>query len=108
MQKLQEPAAPRRDVAQTFARLAREWKARKSHSSCVEDMALDMAYQQIIGLGPPVIPFILAELERDPDHWFWALHAITQANPVPDASRGRVAAMSEAWLDWGRNQWYRW
>ena len=39
--------------------------------------------------------------------WFWALHAITGANPVPAASRGNVQAMAEAWLQWGSEKGYK-
>lgn len=66
------------------------------------------AYQQIIGLGPAVVPLLLAELDREPDHWFWALKAITGADPLPPDGRGRVGEMTQAWLRWGREQGYRW
>lgn len=64
------------------------------------------AYQQIIGLGPDVVPLLLAELEGHPDHWFWALHAITREDPVPSESRGKIKAMAQAWLDWGKRHGY--
>lgn len=65
-------------------------------------------YQRIIGMGPRVVPLLLAELERKSGHWFWALHAITGANPVPEDSEGNLRAMAEAWLEWGRQRGYRW
>jgi hypothetical protein len=40
------------------------------------------AYQRIIEMGQPVMPLIFRELEREPDHWFWALQSITGENPV--------------------------
>lgn len=52
-------------------------------------------------MGEGAVPLLLAELRREPDDWFWALHAITGANPVPAASRGDLRAMTEAWLQWG-------
>ncbi len=64
------------------------------------------AYQRIIGLGPAVIPLILADLARQPDHWFWALRALTGEDPVPAEARGRVKAMADAWLQWGRENGY--
>lgn len=45
------------------------------------EMAMHPAYQRIIGLGPEVAPLLLRELERQPDHWFWALKALTGADP---------------------------
>lgn len=59
------------------------------------------AYQEIIGMGERAIPLLLGELRREPDDWFWALHAITGVNPVPEASRGNVQAMADAWVEWG-------
>ena len=98
----------RRALRKRFQHLATAWRARKSHSSCVEDMAMDSSYQQIIGLGPSAVPLILEELEDRPEHWFWALHAITGANPVPARSRGKIRAMASAWLRWGKKQGYKW
>ena len=61
---------------------------------------------QIIGMGPAVVPLILEELQREPDHWFWALEAITQQDPVPPEARGDVGAMADAWIAWGKQQGY--
>ena len=58
-------------------------------------------------MGEKVVPRLLAELRRDPDDWFWALHAITGANPVPAESRGDVHAMADAWLHWGLQRGYK-
>ena len=69
-------------------------------------IATHPAYQRIIGLGPQAIPLILAEMQREPRHWFWALAALTGENPVSLADQGRVPEMTAAWLMWGReNGW---
>jgi hypothetical protein len=65
-------------------------------------MAMLEPYQRIIGMGPAVVPLILEELEREPGHWFWALESITEQNPVPPESAGKVGQMAEAWTRWGR------
>jgi hypothetical protein len=59
-------------------------------------------------MGEPAVPYILAELEREPDWWFAALKAITAADPVPQASRGKLVEMSRGWLEGGRAHGYRW
>jgi hypothetical protein len=43
------------------------------------DMVTHPAYQQIIGLGKEALPLLFGELRRAPDHWFWALRAITES-----------------------------
>ncbi len=55
-------------------------------------------------MGQPVLPLILQELERRPDHWFWALHAITGEDPA--RSTDDVDAATDAWLNWGRARGY--
>jgi hypothetical protein len=89
-----------------FHELAKEWKGRKKISSRAQNIVYDPHYLQIIGMGAPAVPLILSQLRREleysePDHWFTALWAITGENPVPLASRGNLAKMAEAWLDWG-------
>lgn len=90
------------DVRGQFARLAAEWKAQSRYMSNTAQMAMLRPYQRIIGLGPAVVPLILAELDREPNQWFWALEAITGEDPVPPYASGRVREMARAWVDWGR------
>lgn len=96
--------AERLTTAERFHRLAAEWKQQAGYLSDTRRMAMLRPYQAIIGMGLPVVPLILAELRDDPHHWFWALEAITDANPVPADANGEVPRMREAWLDWGREQ----
>lgn len=91
-------------LAERFSRLAGEWKEATAFTSSVTAMSTHLAYQQIIGLGKPAVPFLLAELERELGHWFWALHAITGVDPVPPQDAGDVAKMAAAWVKWGRQQ----
>src|SRR5690349_303577 len=64
----------REPVGQKFSGLAATWKEEIQYSSSLTEWVLSPAYQRIIGLGPTVVPSILLELSRRPDHWFWALH----------------------------------
>jgi hypothetical protein len=89
-----------------FEHLAREWKRETINLSSVQEIILNPAYQRIIGMGPDMIPFILQQLERCPGFWFWALRCLTGENPVTQQMRGDVAAMTEAWLNWGREHGY--
>jgi hypothetical protein len=72
--------------------------------SAAQTIVLHPAYQRIIGLGYPVVPLILRELQERPSHWFAALSAITGEDPAdPNADfNGRV----RAWLAWGRDRGY--
>lgn len=48
------------------------------------------------------MPLIIAELEREPDHWFIALHAITGADPVKPDHAGRIRLMAKDWTEWAQ------
>ena len=93
---------------QTFHELVTTWRQETRFTSSVTDMAMHKAYQRIIGLGPAAVPLLLRELERHPDHWFWALYAITGVDPTTPEQKGKVQEMAKAWLDWGREAGYTW
>ncbi len=93
-------------ITERFERLATQWKRQRGPTSSISEMALQPAYQQIIGLGPVAIPLLLQELEHAPDHWFWALKSITGEDPVLAEHRGHLRAMAEDWLTWGREHGY--
>jgi len=100
---------PARDAVESqFQDLVAQWKEQRAFMSSPVDMALLPAYQRIIGMGPAAVPLLLRELEREPDHWFWALKAITGADPAGSASRGVIAEIAHSWLEWGKAQGFRW
>ena len=66
------------------------------------EMVLHPLYQRIIGMGEAAIPLILNEFDRQPNHWFWALHSITDEDPVPEDCQGNISKMASAWIEWGR------
>lgn len=87
-----------------FARLATQWKEETRFLSFSHQIAMNFAYQRIIGMGHDVLPLILRELEREPHHWFWALRAITGEDPVPPDSQGKVPEMASAWIRWAEER----
>jgi len=85
-----------------FDRLADEWERNRPQGVDLADMVMHSAYQQIIGIGPQAIPWLLDRLEERPGHWFWALNSITRdESVVPEESHGNLNKMAEAWLNWG-------
>jgi hypothetical protein len=89
-------------VCDDFRRLADEWKSQAEFLASPTAIAALPAYLAIIAMGPAVVPLILGELRREPDHWFVALKKITGEDPVPEEERGNIEAMAQAWLRWGR------
>jgi len=93
-------------IERQFNELATQWESETGMLSVLSQKVLHPAYQRIIGMGEKAIPLLLKELEREPNHWFWALKAITGANPVKPENRGRVKRMAQDWLEWGRDRGY--
>ncbi len=93
-------------LEEEFSRLVREWRSETAILSSVRDIAMHPSYQKIIGLSHDAVPLLLRDLALQPDHWFWALKAITGVDPVPPSDRGDVRKMTDAWLKWGREQGY--
>lgn len=89
-----------------FDTLAATWKTEAAACSTVIEMVTRPSYQRIIGMGKIAIPYILSALSREPDHWFWALKAISGEDPVALADRGDLRKMTKAWLIWGARSGY--
>ena len=98
----------RKNLYLEFHSLARTWKQEMSHSSSPMEIAMHPAYQQIIGMGPVVIPLILGDLEIEPHLWFWALKTLTGEDPVEHGQRGDILEMARAWVKWGKEHDYCW
>lgn len=89
-------------LQERFEKLANEWRRNTAFTSSMTDIVLDSNYQQIIGMGSTALPLILNELKQAPEHWFWALAAITGANPAANEPDGDIQAAADAWVQWGR------
>jgi hypothetical protein len=91
-------------LAELFASLVETWTTETMFFSAGSAIVLHPAYQRIVGLGYPVVPLILRELQERPSHWFSALTAITGEDPADSNAdfNGRV----QAWLAWGRERGY--
>ena len=92
-----------------FRNLANQWRRERGVSSSVSAVAMLSPYQAIVGMGEDAIPLIIGELKAegdDPDQWFWALMAITGADPVNSEDQGDYAKMARAWIGWAEAQGY--
>ncbi|MSU77700.1 MAG: hypothetical protein EXS16_06355 [Gemmataceae bacterium] len=105
VESITEPDA---ELAERFATLAETWRRETGHMSKMGRAAEHPAYREIIAMGEQAVPLMLADLEKEPDHWFIALREITGASPVPEESRGKIKEMAAAWVAWGRANGYRW
>jgi hypothetical protein len=87
-----------------FNGLASTWKRETEHLSVLAQRYKHPSYTAILNMGSSIVPFILNELQRNPDRWLDALERLTGANPAKDATTFNAAV--ERWLAWGKSNNY--
>src|SRR4051812_24745790 len=98
----QKTTKPAESVEDRFRRLAAVWQAETAFVSSSSDLVAHPAFQEIVAMGPAIVPLLLRELENRTGHWHRALRRITGADPVPPADKGNIEKSGEAWLRWGK------
>jgi hypothetical protein len=94
-------------VERRFRDLAARWQELTLYRSNMGTLRGNPIFQELIGMGEPALPLILAELAKRPSvSWFGLLEEIAGQNPVPAELAGHVAATADAWLKWGRARGY--
>lgn len=96
------------ELERRFVNLKEQWYNDTVFCSSISLMQDHPAYQEILSMGADVIPFIFRELEKGLGYWFPALKSITSHDPVDSKDRGRVKIMTQSWLQWGKEQGYKW
>lgn len=91
-------------IGERFRKLADEWASDVSNVSSVEALTLHPKYQQIVGLGWDVVPFLLADLQAKRGFWFTALNQITGVRPFDRSDAGNSRRMAEGWIRWGKRK----
>ena len=89
-------AEPTESLEAKFQRLAAVWTAETAYVSSSSGLVAHPAFQEIVGMGPALIPLLLRELEKGTGHWHRALRRITGADPVAPADRGNLVKIAEA------------
>ena len=84
--------------------LLQQWQDACVVLSSTSAMVAHAAYQEIIELGQPVVPLLLRQLQKEPIHLFEALKSITGEDPVAPEDWGKISAMANDWLAWGRSR----
>ncbi len=93
------------DTKVLFRALADKWRRETAHQSIISQRLQHPAYRQILSMGRSIVPLILEEMERQPDHWFYALVLLTGENPVPADFAGTVSDAADLWFHWGRSRY---
>lgn len=89
-------------LEQKFYKEAEKWERETGHLSSTAKRVLHSSYQAIMAMGPPVVPLLLRDLQRNRRDWLWALYHLTQANPINPSDAGKMDRMITAWVNWGK------
>jgi len=94
-----------------FNELANQWRKDIGYKSSLRRIVFNRAYLAIMLMAVDddrhrrlITRFILEELRDRGGHWFWALHAITGANPA--GLNNDFDAVRDAWMQWGKTHGY--
>ena len=96
-----------REVAgseERFEALRRRWREDVAGLSDLREIVTHPAYEAIIAMGREVVPWVLQDVAQGAGHWHVALRAITGEQPVPASEAGRLHAIRDHWLAWGRSR----
>ena len=89
-----------------FLILKNKWKSETLFLSSSTSIYNNSAYKEIINYGRKSIPWIIRELKKTDDHWFYALSKITGVNPVNSENYGVISKMREDWIKWAEQNNY--
>jgi len=91
-------------LAVRFRELADRWERETSHVSSITKRVMHPCYQSILAMGPNVVSLLILDMQENRRDWFWALHHLTQENPVSPKDAGNLDKMIAAWVGWERKQ----
>lgn len=97
-------AVPGFSLGQRFNDLADRWQRETGHMSVTIKRVMHPAYQDIMAMGPRVVPLLLRDLLRTRRDWFWALQHLTQYDAIAASGARTKDDMIAAWEAWGRNR----
>lgn len=90
-------------LRERFNKLSQIWHEEMDGVSSIQVKTAHWAYQEVIGLGEPVVPCILDELvEHKEGGWFFALAKILKHNPVRPEHKMDMDQVLEDWLTYAR------
>lgn len=87
-----------------FLEYAEKWDKETLFISSTPKKVLHESYQNIMAMGPDVVPYLLRDLQRTGRSWFWALRHLTRTDPVPPEDQGNLDKMIAAWVAWGKRE----
>ena len=94
-------------LEQRFLELAERWREETQFYSFLAHRFAHPAYQEIIAMGEPAVPWILRELQAGRGHWIDALEQITGEGATAGSNCESRRDAELAWLQWGAERHLR-
>ena len=92
---------------QRFKELAIKWENETGVFSTTSPKINNNAFHDLLRLGKGIIPLILKHLQHGGTaQWHIVLNAITKINPVPPEDASKSKKIKEAWIIWGKSNFY--
>jgi hypothetical protein len=87
-----------------FDQFVSKWLAETRYFSSISMITSRPEFQKLVSMGEPALRFLLERMAGGDVrlHWFPLLKRIAGSDPVPVESRGVIPEMTNAWLDWAR------
>ena len=89
-----------------FWALSSLWRRETRGVSSPSEIVGHKAYRAIIDYGDEMLHYIFDDLASHGGAWYFALHEMTKANPVPKEHYGREQLMRADWLRWAKENNY--
>lgn len=99
-ERLKEGNLSKDDLRKRFHELARRWRRSTMFESDLRKILRSEHYREIAKLGREVVPIIIEEFSRRPDHWHAVLVYLTKANPAKEESAGDSQMLARDWKEW--------
>ena len=81
-------------------------KVRVEKLGMYEKIVITEEYEQILGMGPQIIPLLLKEIQKEKPFFplFSILEFITGENPVRPGPAGFLPNAARDWIEWGKRK----
>jgi hypothetical protein len=93
-----QPTNSRGGTIERFTKLLKQWRAETGAMALVRDKLNHQAFQEIVSMGPSVVPMIFEEIRFQPDFLVLALPKILGSNIVQPTGSGSLREIVDAWL----------
>jgi hypothetical protein len=90
-------------IRNTFQKYFQAWMEETQYLSSTQAMFGNKNYQEIINMGWDVVPVIIEQLRKKPEHLFKALKCITGLTPIKPNHAGYLYEMAADWIEWYDN-----